>query len=63
MVESMTNVVFHQSYMTQPHFLLKLIHYYVIVLSFILIFIDNWFPYCTMALCIVSAFYLSHMKQ
>jgi len=49
--------------MTQRRSLLKLINYYAIVLSFMLIFTDNWFPYCAMALYIVSTYQMSHMKQ
>jgi len=41
----MTNMVFHKSYMTQLHSMLKLISYYAIVFSFILIFTDSWFPF------------------
>jgi len=35
-------------------FLLKLISYFDIVFPFILMFASNRFPYCAMALCIVS---------
>jgi len=49
--------------MTQRRSLLKLINYYAIVLSFMLIFTDNWFPYCAMTLYIVSTYKMSHMKQ
>jgi len=49
----MTKIVPHQSYMTQRHYVLS---YYAVVFSFVLIFSDIWFPYCTMGLCIVSAY-------
>jgi len=26
-------------------------------------FTDNWFPFSMMALCLVSVYWLSHMKQ
>jgi len=58
----MATMVFHQSYVTQWHSLFKLISYIAIAWTFILIFTDNWFPYCAMALFLVSAYYLSHMK-
>jgi len=75
----MTAMLFHQSYMTlkstsvsvcfrgisrlHSHSLFKPISYSAIVFSFILIFTDNRFSYCAIALCIVSAYWLSHMKQ
>jgi len=45
------------------HYLFTLISYFAIVFSFILMFTDDWCPYCTMAFCIVSVFWLSPMKQ
>jgi len=50
----MTAMVLHQSYVTQCHSLLTLNSYFAIVLSFIAMFIGNWFHYCAMALYIVA---------
>jgi len=52
----MTAIVLHQSYTTQCHSLFTLISYYAIVFSFILMFTDNWSPYCAMALCIALVY-------
>jgi len=59
----MTSTLLHQSYVTQWHFLLKLISYFAIVFLFVLMFTDNRFPYCSMALPIASLSWLSHIKQ
>jgi len=48
--------VLHQAYMTQCHPLLTLISYCVILFSFTLMFIDNWFIYCAVALCVASVY-------
>jgi len=36
--------------------LIRLISYFAIVFSFILMFTDNWFPYFAMAFCIISVY-------
>jgi len=57
----------YQSFSAEGKILLlkenKLINYFAIFFSFSLMFTNNWFPYCAMALCIVSVYYLSQMKQ
>jgi len=61
----MTALIFHQSYDTsdtETDSLFKMISYLaMIVLTFVLIFTNNWFSYCTMAPCIVSAYFLRHI--
>jgi len=52
----MTTMVLHQAYMTQCHPLFTLISYYVILFSFTLLFTDNWFIYCAIALCVTSVY-------
>jgi len=56
MVDYITTIVLHQSYRTQCHSLFTLITYYGILFSFIIMFTDNWFTYCAMALCIISIY-------
>jgi len=58
----MTVTVFRQSYMTQRLPLFTLICYCAIVLSFTLIFANDWFTACD-SFYDASACWLSHMKQ
>jgi len=62
LIDQMIAMALHQSYVTQWHSF-TLISCYAIVFSFILMFTDNWFRFCMMALCIVSVYLLNHMKQ
>jgi len=43
LVDQMTAMVLHQSYVTQRNSLFTLISYYVIVCSFALMFANGWF--------------------
>jgi len=52
-------MVLHKSYMTRFS---TLISCYANVFSFILIFTNNWLPYCAMAFRIVFVYWLSHKK-
>jgi len=52
----MTAMVFRQIYETQRHSLFRMVSYLAIALPHILKFTDICFPYCTMALCIISAY-------
>ena len=56
LVDQMTAIVFHQSYVTQRQFLLKLIISLAIVISVILISTDNWLGFCMMVFRIASVY-------
>jgi len=56
LVDWMTAMVFHQSYVTQRQSLFALINSFSIVFSFILISADNWLLLCIMTFCIVSVY-------
>ena len=53
LVEQMSAMVFHQSYVKQLQSWFTLINYLAIVFSLILISTNNWLLICMMAFCIV----------
>jgi len=66
LVDKVTAMVLHQSYMSQCHSLLTLISYYTIVFSFAPMFTDGWFtdrPRLSGLLCFVKKYRFSEVSR